>query len=129
MINLFKRLLTPPEPPKRPAKVFLIDPVQQSISEIASPYLPSLVSELVGDSAECYKLDNNDNVVWLSDTDTNERYGFYFEGMPDPFSVLRFSKGLVVSLPSLQVNAAGWDRETILDWIIWYDKQDPWNNE
>jgi hypothetical protein len=70
------------------------------------------VSEIVGYDAECYKLDNNDNVVWMSDTDTNLRSAYYLEGLPYPFNVKRYSKALLVSLgPNY------WDMDAILDYL------------
>ena len=123
MFNLFKRKqLTAPEPQKQVAKVFRIDPVNQSIAEIAHAHISSLVSTIVGDDADCYKLDNHDNVVWMSDTDTNKRFAYSWDGMPYPFDVKRFSKALVVSL-----GPDYWSVETINDWILWYDRDDPWN--
>jgi hypothetical protein len=108
---------------KPSTKVWVIDPVKQSITEIDNPHLPSLVSETVGDDAECFKLDNNDNVIWLSDTDTNKRYAYYLEGMPYPFSVRRYSNALVVSL-----GPKYWDVETISGWIVWYDRKNPYGD-
>jgi hypothetical protein len=81
-------------------KVWVIDPVKQTVSEIDNPNIPSLVAETVGDNADCFKLDGKQNVVWMSDTDTNARYAYFWEGMDYSFSVKRYSKALVVSLPS-----------------------------
>jgi hypothetical protein len=120
MINLFKRSLpTPPESKTQlTAKVWLIDPVTQSITPKQGTHIESMISEIVGEDAECFKLDNHDNVVWVSDTDTNSRYAFYFEGMDYPFSVRRYSKALIISL-----GFNYWDIETINDWLRWYDKR------
>lgn len=105
------------------AKVWLIDPVKQSVAEIDNAHIPSLVSQLVGDDAECYKLDGKQNVVWMTDTDTNARYAYYFEGMDYPFSVKRYSKALVVILgPNY------WDLDTIGDWLRWFDKKNVWGD-
>lgn len=102
--------------PKLDTKVWIIDPVKQSLAELCTPNIASLVNEVVGDDAECFKLDTANNVVWMSETDTNKRYGYYFE-MDYPFSVRRYSKGLVISLgPNY------WGTETILDYLVWYDK-------
>jgi hypothetical protein len=108
---------------KPPTKVWLIDPVKQSIAEIDNPHIPSLVSETVGDDAECFKLDNNDNVVWMSDTDTNKRFAYYWDGMPYPFDVKRYSNALVVSL-----GPKYWDTDAISDWLCWYDKNNVWGD-
>jgi hypothetical protein len=106
---------------KPPTKVWLIHPVKQSVSEIDNPHIPSLVSETVGDDAECFKLDNNDNVIWLSDTDTRKRYAYYFEGIPYPFSLKRYSNALVVSL-----GPKYWSIEAIEEWLVWFDRKNVW---
>jgi hypothetical protein len=111
---IFSRIF---KPQSLPAKAWIIDPETKSITEIQEPNMKLLVPEIVGDDAESFNLDNNDNVVWLSDTDTNERYAFYFE-MPYPFDVRRYSKGLVVSL-----GPAYWSEEAIQNWLVWYDKE------
>ena len=101
-------------PKPNPAKAWIIDPTKQSISEVSNPDMHSLVVESVGEDADCYKLDNNSNVVWMSDVDTNSRYAYYWEGMDYPFSVKHYSKALVVSLgPNY------WDVETIADYLRW----------
>ena len=69
------------EPFNTTAAVWLIDPVRQSITEIDTPHLESLVSATVGDDADCFRLDTKYNVAWMSDTDSNPRYAYYFEGM------------------------------------------------
>jgi hypothetical protein len=104
-------------------KVFLIDPVKQSVSEIENHHIPSLISENVGADADCFKLDNHDNVLWCSDTDTNSRYAYYFEGMDYPLDVKRYSKALIISL-----GPRYWDTETILDWIKWFDGLNAWGD-
>lgn len=106
---------------KQTTKVWLIDPVKRSVSEMDNQNIPSLVSETVGEDADCFTLDTHNNVLWMSDTDTNSRYAYFFEGMDYPFDVKRYSKALVVSLgPNY------WDLATIMDWLRWYDKNDPW---
>jgi hypothetical protein len=118
MISLFKRLLPTPEPKKQIAKVWVIDPIRQSVSEISNPHLPSLVDETCGDDSECYRLDGTQNIVWMSDTDTNARYAYFFEGMCYPFDVKRYSTALVVSLgPNY------WSTETIEDYLRFFDKK------
>jgi hypothetical protein len=119
MINLIKRFISPsPEPKKLVAKVWTIDPVNQRVTEISNPNLPSLVDETCGDDAECYRLDGTQNVVWMSDTDSNQRYAYYWEGMDFPFDVRRCSKAIVVSLgPNY------WSVETINDYLRFLDKQ------
>jgi hypothetical protein len=105
------------------AKVFLIEPVHQSISQLHSANIPSLVSETVGEDAECYKLDSADNVVWMTLTKTNNRYAYFFEGMPYPFEEKHYSKALVVSL-----GPHYWDVDTILDYLRWYDQRNLWGD-
>jgi hypothetical protein len=105
------------------ARVWVIDPVQQRVSEIDSAHIESLISEIVGDDAESFKLDNHDNVVWMSDTDTNSRYAYYWEGMLYPFDVKRYSKALVVSL-----GPDYWDTDTILDYLRFYDRKNAWGD-
>ena len=113
MIKLFKILFTTgSEPEKLTAKVWLIDTVKQSIREIDNPNIPSLVAEVLGGDSECFNLDNNSNVVWMTDTDSNSRYAYFWEAMPVLFDVKRYSKALVVSLgPNY------WCTETIEDWL------------
>jgi hypothetical protein len=112
MINLFKKIFQSPPEEKLPVKAWLINPVTKTVGEIDSPHVPSLISEAVGKDAEAFKLDNNNNVLWLSEIETNSRYAFYFEGMPYPFDVKRYSYGLVQSLgPNY------WDLATIMDWL------------
>ena len=72
-------------------KVWLIDPVKQSVTQIDTPDIPSLIAETVGEGGDCYKLDNSGNVVWMSDADSNSRYAYFWEGMPYPFDVRRYS--------------------------------------
>ena len=60
---------------------------------------------------------NYDNVVWMSDTSTNKRYAYYWEGTDYLFNVRRYSKALVVSL-----GPQYWDIETIKDYVRWYDR-------
>jgi hypothetical protein len=118
MINPIKRFVpTPPESKKPVAKVWTINPVCQLVTEISNPNLPSLVDETCGDDAECYRLDGTQNVVWMSDTDTNSRYVYYWQ-MPYPFAVRRYSKALVVIL-----GPDYWSVETISEWLEWYDKR------
>lgn len=124
-LNLFKRFHPPAPAAKKPltAKVFIIDPVYQGISEVSNPHIPSLIDEIVGVDAECFKFySSHDNVTWLSDIDTNNRYGYYWE-MPYPFHVRRYSKALVVSL-----GPQFWDVETIEGWLRWHDKLNPWGD-
>jgi hypothetical protein len=124
MIKLFKHFkILPPAKKKLTAKAWIIDPVKQSVSELASPYFPSLVEPIVGADAECYKLDTHDTVVWMSDTDTNKRFAYYWEGMDYPFNVRRYSKALVVSL-----GPQYWSVETIMDYLRWHDKKNPWGD-
>jgi hypothetical protein len=110
---LLERFFSKPTPR---AKAWIIDPVNQSITLKEGPNFKSLIPEIVGDDAESLKLDNHDNVVWVSDTDTNERYAYWFEGMGDPWNVFRFSKGLIVSLGPLY-----WDVDAICAYLRWYD--------
>jgi hypothetical protein len=65
---LFKR--------KPPVKAWIIDPENQSITEteLNSGKIDSLVCEIVGDDAESFRLDNYNNMLWFSETDTNDRY-------------------------------------------------------
>ena len=108
------------EPFNTTAAVWLIDPVRQSITEIDTPHLESLVSATVGDDADCFRLDTKYNVAWMSDTDSNPRYAYYFEGMDYPFNVRRYSKSVVVSLDK------SWSADTISDYLRFYDKQNVW---
>jgi hypothetical protein len=118
MISLFNRFRPTPSPKKRTAKVWVIDPIRQSVLEISNPNLPSLIDQTCGADAECYMLDGTQNVVWMSDTDTNARWAYFFEGMCYPFDVKRYSQGLVVSLgPNY------WSVETISDYLRFFDKQ------
>jgi len=72
-------------------RVWLIDPEAQKVSECEDTrHIESLISEVVGDAAECYKLDNDDNLLWVSNTDTNSRYAYYFERMFWPFQCEAF---------------------------------------
>src|ERR1700751_5476911 len=103
------------------AKAWIINPEKQSITEVQEPNMKSLVPEIVGDDAEPLGLDNHDNVLWCSDTDTNERYAYYFEGMPEAFGIKRYSRGLVVSL-----GPAYWDEDAIKNGLRWYDKRNIW---
>ena len=110
---------------KQPAaKAWVIDPLLQSVTEMKNPYMPALVSPIVGDDAECYKLDTHDTVVWMSDTDTNKRYAYYWAGMDYPFDVRRYSKALVVSL-----GPQYWSTETIAGYLMWHDKRNLWGDE
>jgi hypothetical protein len=65
------------------AKVLLIDPTRQQVHEIDSHHIESLISGRVGEDAECLRLDS-ENVICVSDIDTNDRYAYYLE-MPYPF--------------------------------------------
>jgi hypothetical protein len=59
----------------------------------------------------------------MSDTGTNSRYAYYWEGMSYPFDVKRYSKALVVSLgPNY------WDIDAILDYLPFYDRKNPWGD-
>src|ERR1700732_2949677 len=124
MINIFKNLFTTGSKPEKPtAKVWLIDPVKQKISEIDSLNIPSLVGETLGDDVECFKLDNNNNVVWMTDTDSNPRYAYFWDAMPYPFDVKRYSKALVVSLgPNY------WSTETIESYLRFFDRLNAWGD-
>jgi hypothetical protein len=110
-------------PNKYATIVFLIDPVHRAVFEIENAHIPSLVSEIVGEDAECYKLDSHDNVLWMSHTNTNPRYAYFWEGMPYPFEVKRYSKALVLCLGSNP-----WDIDTIKDYVRFYDKKNPWGD-
>jgi hypothetical protein len=99
-------------------RAWLINPINQTITEIDSPHLPSLISETVGQDAEAYKLDNNNNVCWMSETDTSSRYAYFWEGMDYPFSEKRYSKAVVESMGSNY-----WSTETILDYLRFFDKK------
>jgi hypothetical protein len=107
---------------KLPAKAWVIDPVDQSITLSHEKHIESLVSEIVGDDAEDFNLDLN-VIWWRNNTDTNDRYAYYFERMGDPFSVGRYSKGLIIS-----VGPKYWDEDTINDCLRWYDKQNVWGD-
>jgi hypothetical protein len=125
MIKLFKHLRKlPPEPKKLTARAWVIDPLLQSITEMKHPYMPALIEPIVGLDAECYKLDGKQNVVWMSDIDTNKRWAYYWEGMDYPFNIKRYSKALVVSL-----GPQYWDIDTIADYLRWHDKKNPWGDE
>ena len=117
--------MTTTHEPKSRAKVWLIDPIFQSISEVHTRHLESFIAENVGADAECYKLDNNDNVVWMSDIDTNARYAYFWE-MPSPFDFKRYSRALVVSLYPNDAAESNWDLATIRDYLRWYDKKRTW---
>jgi hypothetical protein len=82
-----------------------------------------LIAETVGEEGDCYKLDNGGNVVWMSDADINSRYAYFWEGMPYPFNVRRYSKALVIS-----EGPHYWDLATIMDWLRWYDKKNIWGD-
>lgn len=112
---------TTPEPTKSYSKVWLIDPETRTISERDSQDLPSLIPDEVGADAECLRLDGRDHVLWVSDTDTNFRHAYYFEGMDHSFNVRRFSKAVLVSMGENR-----WDVDTIRDYLRWYDRNRVW---
>lgn len=123
MFNMFKGRNDPAPEKKKPApKAWLINPVTESVTEIDNPHMPSLIGE-IGDDAEVYKLDNNNNVVWMTDTDSNLRYAYFWEGMCYPFSEKRYSKAIVESMgPNY------WDIETIKDYLRFYDRKNVWGD-
>jgi hypothetical protein len=100
-------------------KAWIIDPETQSITEKESrpQEIGSLISEVVGEGAECCKLDLCGNAMWYSDTDTNDRFAYVVEGMGHPLCVLHYSKGLIISL-----GPAYLDKDTIRTWISWHDE-------
>jgi hypothetical protein len=59
----------------------------------------------------------------MSDTDTNSRYAYYFERLPYPFDIKRYSKAAVVSLRPVY-----WDIDTISDYLRWYDRKNLWGD-
>jgi hypothetical protein len=119
MFNLFMPKSQPIEEPKKlSVRAWLIDPVSQSITEIDTPHLPSLIDEYVGADAEPYKLDTENNVVWMSDTDSNSRYAYFWEGMVYPFDVKRYGKAIVESM-----GPDYWSVETIEGYLRFFDRQ------
>ena len=115
-MGLFSKSLKP--------KAWIIDPEKQTITErqVSAREWESLISEIVGDDAEPFTLDNYGNKLWYSDTDTNDRYAYYI-GMVPPSDVRRYSKGLIISLGPIY-----WNEDTIRDWLCWYDKQNVWGD-
>ena len=81
-------------PTKYPSKAFIIDSVHQTISQMNNPNVQALITEIVGIDAEQYNLDNHDNFVYVSDTNTNSRYAYYFEGMISELEEKRYSQGV-----------------------------------
>jgi hypothetical protein len=114
MLNLFKPKIRTFNGKKLPIMAWLINPVNQSATEIDSLNLASLIDQTVGNDAEAYMLDNNNNVVWMSDTDTNSRYAYFWEGMCSPFDYKRYSMAIVESMgPNY------WSLDTISDYWRW----------
>jgi hypothetical protein len=108
---------------KLPVRAWLINPVNQSATEVDSLNLASLIDETVGNDAEAYKLDNSENVCWMSNTDTNSRYAYFWEGMCSPFDYKRYSMAIVESM-----GPDYWSLETISDYLRFYDKENVWGD-
>jgi hypothetical protein len=107
---------------KPAAKAWVIDPIERSITPRHEKHIESLVSEIVDEDAEYFDLDLN-VIWWCSNTDTNDRYAYYFERIGDPFSVRRYSKGLIIS-----VGPKYWDEDAIKNGLRWYDRQNIWGD-
>lgn len=60
------------------SKAYIIDPETQTITSREEYHIQSLIDEVVGDDAEPLQLDLYGNTVWVSDSDRNNRYAYYF---------------------------------------------------
>ena len=100
------------------AKVWEINPETRSITPREPEHIPDLISEVVGPDAKFLELDNNDNVIWVSNTPTNPRFAFYFEMMGPPYCERRYNQGLIISLGS-----PPWDSGSIHYYLRIFDKR------
>ena len=82
-----------------------------------------MISQVLGDDAECYTLDGRDNVIWLPDPSSIERYAFFLEGMDYPFNVRRYSKAVIVGLGDNP-----WGSDTIAGYLRWFVAGNSWGD-
>jgi hypothetical protein len=99
-----------------------IDPVTQSVTPQEYERIKPIISEIVGVDAKALRLDNSDNVVWVSEVPTNSRYAYYFERMGGMFSNRRYNKGLIISL-----GPTAWDEDAIEYYLRIFDKRQDCN--
>jgi hypothetical protein len=105
-------------------KIWEIDPTNLSITPRHPERVEPLITEVVGVNAYALKLDIFDNLAWVTDADTNPRFGFYFERMGGDYSTRRYSKGLIISLSAN--SSKHWGEETIRDYLRFVDRRNDW---
>lgn len=105
-----------------PRRILVIDPRNQTISEVDDIDLASLIDSLLGDTGVDRLQLDHDNAVWFSDRNVSDRYGWYFEGMATgEYEVRRYCVGILVGFKE-----KAWDEVTLLDYLRWYDLRNPW---
>jgi hypothetical protein len=124
--NLFSAKETTPEPAASMLKrILLIDPRNQSITEVDDIDLASLIDLHLGDiGVDNLQLDH-DNAVWYSNRTVSNRYAWYFEGLATgQYEERRYCMGIMVGFKK----GKAWDRATLLDYLRWFDKQNVWGD-
>jgi hypothetical protein len=106
-------------------RILVIDPRNQSIKEVDDVDLPSLIDSLLGDvGVDRLQLDH-DNAVWFSNKKVSGRYAWYLEGMATgEYEVRRYCMGILVGFGE----RTAWDEVTLLDYLRFYDKLNPWGD-
>jgi hypothetical protein len=107
-----------PEPMLK--RILLIDPRNQSITEIDDTDLASLIDIHLGDQGVDHLQLDHDNSCWYSNRTISNRYAWYFEGMATgEYEERRYCMGIMVGFKE----GKALDKATLLDYLRWYDKQ------
>src|SRR4029077_18565568 len=101
-------------------RILLIDPRNQSISEVDDIDLASLIDMHLGDQGVDNLQVDHDNSIWFYNRTVSDRYAWYLEDMATgEYEERRYCKGILVGFKEDKA----WDRLTLLDFLRWYDRE------
>jgi hypothetical protein len=106
-------------------RLLVIDPRNQTVTEVDDTDLPSLIDFLLGDTGVDNLQLDHDNSIWYSTRKIGDRYAWYLEGMATgEYEVRRYCMGILVGFKEDKA----WDKATLLDYLRFYDKYNSWRD-
>jgi hypothetical protein len=121
--KLFAGKKEAPEPAAAPMlkRILLIDPRNQSITEVDDTDLASLIDIHLGDQGVDRLQLDHDNSIYYSDRKASSRFAWFLEGLATgEYEERRYGLGIMVGFKKDRA----WDKITLLDFLRWYDKSD-----
>ena len=119
------RLLPEPKVAPMLKRLLVVDPRNQTSKEVNDVDLASLIHSHLGDTGVDNLQLDHDNSIWYSNKVVSSRYGWYLEGLATGgYEVRRYCMGILVGFKE----GKAWDKATLLDYLRFYDKYNPWGD-